>query len=60
MKRALNDRLLKSLKPAPAGKTYDVMDTIVPGFGVRVSGNAPNNLHAGRPLWRQQKSYAQL
>jgi integrase len=37
MKRTLNDRLLKSLKPAPAGKTYDVMDTIVPGFGVRVS-----------------------
>ena len=35
--RALNDRALKALKPAPAGKLYDVMDAIVPGFGVRVS-----------------------
>ena len=36
-KRTLNDRSLKSLKPAPAGKTYDLMDTVVPGFGVRVA-----------------------
>jgi integrase len=36
-KRTLNDRALKALKPAPAGKTYDVMDSIVPGMGVRVS-----------------------
>lgn len=36
-KKALNDRGLKSLKAAPKGETYDVMDAVVPGFGVRVS-----------------------
>jgi integrase len=36
-KRNLTDRTLKALKPAPKGKTYDVMDSVVPGFGVRVS-----------------------
>jgi integrase len=36
-KRTLNDRLLKSLKPAAKGKTYDIWDTIVPPYGVRVS-----------------------
>jgi integrase len=36
-KRTLNDRVLKALKPAPEGETYDVMDTVVPSFGLRVS-----------------------
>ena len=36
-KRNLTDRTLKALKPAAAGKLYDVMDSVVPGFGVRVS-----------------------
>lgn len=36
-KRTLNDRVLRSLKPAERGKLYDVMDAVVPGFGVRVS-----------------------
>jgi hypothetical protein len=38
-KRALSDKYLKALKNRPAGdgKTYDVMDSVVPGFGVRVS-----------------------
>jgi integrase len=36
-KRNLTDRTLKALKPADAGKLYDVMDSVVPGFGVRVS-----------------------
>jgi len=36
-KRNLTDRTLKALKPATAGKHYDVMDSVVPGFGVRVS-----------------------
>ena len=36
-RRALSDRALKALKPAPKGKTLDHMDSIVPGFGVRVS-----------------------
>ena len=38
-KRALTDRALKSLKPAPAGQRYEVMDTIVPGLGARVTSN---------------------
>ena len=37
-KKTLNDRTLKSLKPAAQGEgTYDQMDALVPGFGVRVS-----------------------
>jgi integrase len=38
-KQNLTDRTLKSLahKPAEKGKTRDVMDTVVTGFGVRVS-----------------------
>ena len=36
-KRTLNDRVLRSLKPAEQSKLYDVMDAVVPGFGVRVS-----------------------
>jgi integrase len=37
LKKVLTDRYLKSLKPAPAGQRYDVMDGTVPGLGVRVS-----------------------
>lgn len=36
-KRTLNDRILRFLKPAPAGKREDHMDALVPGFGVRVT-----------------------
>ena len=36
-KRTLNDRTLKAAKLAPKGKTYDMMDALVPGFGLRVS-----------------------
>jgi integrase len=35
-KRTLNDRILKSLKPAEAGRRYDVLDAIVPGLAIRV------------------------
>ncbi|HYI26317.1 MAG TPA: tyrosine-type recombinase/integrase [Bradyrhizobium sp.] len=35
-KRYLTDRLLKSLAPADAGKRYEIFDTKIPGFGVRV------------------------
>jgi integrase len=35
-RRTLNDRILKSLKPAKAGTRYDVLDAIVPGLAVRV------------------------
>jgi hypothetical protein len=35
----LTDRTLKALakRPAPKADTYDIMDTVVPGFGVRMS-----------------------
>jgi Arm DNA-binding domain/Phage integrase central domain/Phage integrase family len=36
-KRALNDRMIKALRPAKAGQRYDVMDAITPGLGVRVT-----------------------
>jgi integrase len=36
-KRALTDRSLRALKPAPEGKLYDVWDAVVPGLGCRVS-----------------------
>jgi len=39
-KRRLTDRSLQALKPAAAGKHYDVMDTTTSGFGVRVSETA--------------------
>jgi hypothetical protein len=34
----LNDRTIKALKAARPGKRYEVMDAIVPGLGVRVTG----------------------
>ena len=33
----LTDRKLKSLKPAKTGQRYEVMDTDLSGFGVRVT-----------------------
>jgi integrase len=36
-KRKLTDRGIRALKPAKSGTLYDVMDVVVPGFGVRVS-----------------------
>lgn len=35
-RKNLTDRTLKSLKPASSGKPYDVMDSEVRGFGVRI------------------------
>jgi integrase len=37
MKRTLNDRIIKALKPASAGTRYEVKDTVLPGFRVRVT-----------------------
>jgi integrase len=39
-KRLLTDRTLKALEPAPAGKRFEIMDAVVPGFGVRVTDKA--------------------
>ncbi|HEY5305930.1 MAG TPA: integrase arm-type DNA-binding domain-containing protein [Pseudolabrys sp.] len=36
-KKTISDRGLKALKSAPKSTTYDQMDSVVPGFGVRVS-----------------------
>jgi integrase len=36
-KRNLTDRTLRSLKPAETGQRYEIMDSIVPGLGVRVT-----------------------
>lgn len=38
-KKQLTDRTLRALKPALEGKRYDLMDSIVPGMGVRVTDN---------------------
>src|SRR5262249_56550836 len=37
MRRVLNDRIIKGLKPAKLGQRYDVMDAVLPGLGVRVT-----------------------
>jgi len=37
MRRVLNDRIIKALKPAKPGQRYDVMDAVLPGLGVRVT-----------------------
>jgi len=37
MKITLTDRKVESLKAAPKGERYQVMDALVPGFGVRVT-----------------------
>jgi integrase len=39
-RRLLTDRTLKALEPAPQGKRLDIMDAVVPGFGVRVTDKA--------------------
>lgn len=36
-RKALTDRTLKALQPAPKGKRYDLADAVVPGLGVRVT-----------------------
>lgn len=38
-KRYLADRTLKALPPAEPGRRYEVWDSVLPGFGVRVSDN---------------------
>jgi integrase len=37
VKRVLNDRIIKALKPAAAGKRNEVWDALVPDLGVRVT-----------------------
>jgi integrase len=56
MKKVLTDRLVNSLKPAAPGRRYDVMDTVVPGFGVRVTakGSRTYILFARLPGARQR------
>jgi integrase len=44
-KRYFSDRTLKALLPAQAGDRYEIWDTKLPGFGVRVG----DEVDAGRP-----------
>ena len=37
MKRTFNDRIVRSLDAAEPGTRYEIMDAIVPGFGVRLT-----------------------
>ena len=62
----LTDRTLNSVAPAPAGKRIDIMDTIVPGFGVRIGDkieeadkkeeSRTNYLHPGGSLSRAART----
>jgi len=36
-RKNITDRFLRSLKPAPKGTRYEVFDTVIPNFGVRVT-----------------------
>jgi Arm DNA-binding domain len=36
-RKTLTDRKVQSLKAAPEGKRFQIMDGLVPGFGVRVT-----------------------
>ena len=44
-KKTLTDRLIKTIKPAPEGTRKQVMDALVPGFGVRVTDKGGQDLH---------------
>jgi hypothetical protein len=37
MAKAINDRILKALKPAPGGQRYELRDGMMPGLVVRVT-----------------------
>jgi integrase len=37
MRKTLNDRTIKALKPAEAGKRREIWDALVPGLGIRVT-----------------------
>jgi integrase len=36
-KRTLNDRIIRAAKPAAKGKRAEIWDTVVPGFGLRIT-----------------------
>lgn len=36
-RKMLTERGVKALRPAPPGKRYEIMDSAVPGFGIRVT-----------------------
>ena len=46
-KKYLADRALKALPPAKPGTRYEIWDTVLPGFGVRVS-DAPDKWRPGK------------
>jgi integrase len=66
-KRTLNDRIIKSLKPATSGR-YEIMDTVVPGFGIRVTERGVKTFilvarypgSAGNPVRRSLGEFGEL
>ena len=68
-KRTLNDRIIRAIKPAPAGKRHEVWDALVPGLGLRTTETGaktfvlatryPGSLqsHTSR-AWRVRRAYA--
>ncbi len=50
LKKALNDRALNALKPAPSGTRYVVWDSALQNFGVRVTENGHRTFFVMRRL----------
>src|SRR5262249_48055839 len=67
-KRTLNDRIIKSIKPAKSGKRVEVWDSLVPGLGLRVTDTGAKSFvlvarYAGKssnPARRTLGSYGAL
>ena len=57
-KKNLTDRTLKALKPAKAGKHYDVFDVRFPGFGVRVGRHWKAHVRPDAALSRSELEQA--
>ena len=51
-KKTLTDRLIKSIKPGPRVRGKQVMDALVPGFGIRVTDKERQDLHLSGPVPR--------
>jgi integrase len=66
-KRLLNDRIVKALKPAAAGKRTEIFDALVPGLAVRVTDKGAKSFvlvarypGSANPTRRALGSYGEL
>jgi integrase len=66
-RRTLNDRIIKSLKPAKAGQRHEVWDALVPGLGIRVTDRGTKSFvlvarysGSNNPARRTLGSYGEL